>query len=280
MPTRAHLILFWTGAFFAGWVALFSYVAHLMGQNPGLPFEAPPLHLRTIASLYAGGMVMMLLSARATTLSASRISVVVAGLFTGFLMLVSILHLGMFDFAVPKPDGPLWGISWLPLPFQVSWFWFALYGLCPVVVAILIRRHWHAAQGARHDPLPIVLRAVLASLGLCGGTFALTLLVTPQIGELLWPWPISTFLAQIYAGPFLAFAVAAVMMAMAKDRADTRIPAAGLAVFAALAVAASLWHIAILQPIGPAQITWLGFLALLFGTATATWHNTYQKAIK
>lgn len=246
-----------------------------MGQNLGLPFEAPPLHLRIIASLYAGGMVMMVLAARAQTLSATRIPVIIAGLFTGFLMLVSLLHLGHFDFSVPERSGPLWGISWLPLPFQVSWFWFALYGICPFVVVVLLRRHWQGSQSMIYNPLPLVLRSLLASLGLCGCAFALLLLLAPQIGVQLWPWEISAFLAQIYAGPFLAFAGAAIMMALAQDRADTRSPAIGLAVFAALALAPSLWHVALLRPFSPAAVTWLGYLTLLLGAAgVASWKAT------
>ncbi|MDX8351274.1 hypothetical protein [Cognatiyoonia sp. IB215182] len=276
-PTRAHRILFWIGAFFAGWVAVFTYAAHLMGQNPGLPFHAPPLHLWTIASLYLGGMVMMVLAARARTLSATRIPVVVAGLFTGFLLLVSLFHLERFDFSVPDRTGPLWGIVWLPLPFQVSWFWFVLYGMCPVVVAVLLRRYWHASQGVHYNPLPIALRSFLASIGLCGVAFALVLLITPRIGMLLWPWEISVFLAQIYAGPFLAFAVAAIMMAMAQDRADTHIPAAGLAVFAAFALMASLWHLSVLRPFSPAAFSWLGILALLLCAAGLTLQATDRK---
>ena len=97
-PARSHRILFWTGAFFAGWVALFSYLEGLLGNNSGLPFKAPPLHVRTIASLYTGGAVMMLLAARARTMAAIRIPMVVSGPLTGLFLVLSFLYLHVFVF--------------------------------------------------------------------------------------------------------------------------------------------------------------------------------------
>ncbi|MEL6682388.1 MAG: hypothetical protein AAFQ09_07055 [Pseudomonadota bacterium] len=270
-PARAHRILFRTGAFFAGWVAFFCYIEGFLERNPGLPFQAPPLHVRTIASLYMGGLVMMALAARAQTLSATRIPTVVAGLYTGLLLLVSLLHLDMVELVLPEGEPPLWGLDWLPM---VSWFWFALYALCPVVVFRLLQTYWSASVALVKDPLPWALRIALGLLAFTGGSFALILLLAPELGVGLWPWNVTPFLLQIYAGPFLAFAVAGGMMAAAKDMEDTRIPAAGLATFAFFAIGASILYLHVLQPFGPAALGWLGFLLVLLLVSIAAYRQS------
>ena len=269
-PARSHRILFWTGAFFAGWVALFSYLEGLLGYNSGLPFKAPPLHVRTIASLYTGGAVMMLLAARARTMAAIRIPMVVAGLFTGLLLVVSFLHLHVFDFAPPPPKPPLLGISWLPLPFQVSWFWFALYGICPFIVLHLLRRYWVVSAPVNENPLPWPMRILVATTAFVGGSFALFMLCQPTTAVQVWPWGATPFLLHIYAGPFLAFALASWMMAMTRDRVNATIPAAGLMTFALLALAASLSYLHVLQPLHVAAWIWLIFLIVLVMLSAAT----------
>ena len=276
-PSTLHKRLFGIGAFFAIWVANFCYVEHWLGFNPGLPFDAPPLHERTIASLYVCGAVMMFLAARAPRMSMVRIPTVIAGLFTSTLLLASLLNLHMFEFGIPDQKPGPWGMDWLRPRFQVDWFWFALYGLCPILVIRLIRQYWAAPGAVRHDPLSLVLRLGLWVIALGGGAFALTLFIAPGFGVGLWPWRVTPFLAQIYAGPMLAFAVAAGMMAMAPDRRDTFIPAAGLVCFAVLAIAASLWYLHILQPLGSAAWGWLtglGYILLVAGASLATAKRT------
>ena len=85
----------------------------------------------------------------------------------------------------------------------------------------------------------------------------------PQWIVTIWPWKISPFLAQVYSGPLIAYAVANLILAARRNWPETLIPAVGTLVFAGLALIASLRHSALFTPGSPSQIVWFAALVLV-----------------
>lgn len=257
-PGPGHRRLFQIGCFFALWIWVWHFVLLGAVHRP-VPFDMPPLHMRFIASLYFGGAVMMAIAARATRLADVRIATIVAGLFTLTLLLASLVNLGAFDLKVPDPFVRL----------QSSWWWFALYLSCPVIAGGLIWQTRSVPLGVS-DPLPVVLRGLiaLAGLGACG--FAGLLAFMPGQAAAFWPWGLPELLAQIYAGPIATFGVAAVLIARSRDAGEGWGILAGIAGCAAMALLGSVLHLGVFTPGSVSMQIWFGVLTgvvCVFGVA-------------
>jgi hypothetical protein len=79
----------------------------------------------------------------------------------------------------------------------------------------------------------------------------------------IWPWKISPFLAQVYSGPLIAYAVASLVLTARRNWPETLIPAVGTAVFAVLALIGSARHLALFSPGSPSQLIWFAALGLV-----------------
>jgi hypothetical protein len=182
-----------------------------------LPWPVPALHARFIAAIYLAGLLAMLLALRAPTLAEVRIPIALAAIWTGMLFVVSMLHLDAFDFAKPQ-----------------VWFWMGAYAVFPLWGGWLyvVRGAGATATKRPAGPGARLLGAVCLLL-------AAALLVVPAQAIALWPWKLPPLLASIYAGPFLAWGVAALMLAREADPAARRIVLASLLAFAVLALVAS-----------------------------------------
>jgi len=227
---------------FALWVGVWGYLAPAeVGR--ALPWTVPPLHARFIASMYLAGFVAMAASLFAPRLADVRIAVALATLWTGALMLVSLLRLAQFDFAKPQ-----------------VWFWMGAYALFPLAGAWLYfgAGAARAAVPRRRDPWLVALGA--ASLLLAAALFT----VPAHISAGVWPWPVSALLAHIYAGPFFAWGVCALMLAREAVPEARRIVLVSLLCFALLALLASLLHLPLFRFGGAAAWVWF---AALSGTA-------------
>ena len=94
----------------------------------------------------------------------------------------------------------------------------------------------------------------------------------------IWPWKISPFLAQVYSGPLVAYAVANLVLAARRNWPDTLIPAIGTFVFAGLALVASLRHLALFAAGTRCQIAWFATLATIALFAAALVYRALQAA--
>ena len=111
-----------------------------------LPFKVPALHARFIGAMYIAGAVMMLLAAASRTWLAVRVATVILGIWTGMLGIVSLLHVGAFDW------------SWRP-----TWFWWFAYIWFPIGAAFIAWNQRHETGHADEPPLSPLLRGFLAS---------------------------------------------------------------------------------------------------------------------
>lgn len=235
---------------FALWVGAWGYfVPTQVGR--ALPWTVPPLHARFIAAMYLAGALAMALSLRASRsthfVAAVRIPIALAALWTGALLLVSLLHLSAFDFAKPQ-----------------VWFWMGAYAIYPVWGGWLYfgRRAAAAAEPRRPDPLLLALAALCLLL-------AAALFVLPAVMVRAWPWAISPLLATLYAGPFFAYGVCALLLAAEARPEARRTVLASMLTFVALALLASLLHLKLFHFDTPGA--WLWFGTLLAAIAVLAW---------
>src|SRR6266542_1718170 len=190
-----------------------------------LPFRVPPLHARFIGAMYVAGATMMLLGAAAWSWDDVRVVSAILGIWTGLLGIVSLLHLGVFDW------------SWRP-----TWFWWFAYIWFPIGAAFIAWNQRRETDHPDEPPLSLLLRGFLAVLGFIAVALALVLLFAPGIMIGLWPWAITALLAQIYSAPFLAYGVGSIYASRQHGWSEVRIPVAATLVLALVAVAGSLAH--------------------------------------
>jgi hypothetical protein len=240
-----HRIYFFVVVWFTLWVGFFGFFrpAEILRA---LPWPVPPLHARFIGAFYLSATVFLVLSLFARTLLQVRTIVIMAFTWTGWLLLITFLHWDTFDLARTQ-----------------VWFWVVAYVLFPIAAAWL-------AWGTRSDGAPsrgfITQRWVPIYLRV-QGVFLLTLaaacFVAPAWVATIWPWKLSPFLAQVYSGPVLAYAVGSLVLAARRNWTETMIPAVGTLVFSGLALVASFQHLGLFTAGSPSAVLWFTTLGLL-----------------
>lgn len=232
---RAYFVLV---GLFAIWVGAWGFLLPAQVDR-ALPWTVAPLHARFIAAFYLGGALAMAPSAFARRLADVRIAIALAVLWTGLLLLVSLLHLDAFDFAKPQ-----------------VWFWMGAYAVYPLWGAWLYRRALRDDPPVHRAPDPALVAIAVAALAL-----GAALLLAPGPMVRAWPWAVSPLLAHIYAGPFLAYGASALLLAREARPEARRIVLASLLAFTLLALLASLLHLRLFHFDAPAAWLWFGAFA-------------------
>lgn len=256
----AHRVYFFVVIWFTLWVGFFGTFRPEEILR-ALPWPVPPLHARFIGAFYLSATVFLLLALFAKSLLAVRTIVLMAFTWTGWLLLVTFMHWETFDFSRPQP-----------------WFWVVAYVLFPIGAAWLA---WAGPAIPRPAASPMTEAWIVAGLRLQGsllGVLAAACFLAPQWVVTIWPWKISPFLAQVYSGPVIAYAVASLVLAARRNWPETLIPATGTLVFAALALLASLRHLALFAPGSPSQIVWFATLGSVAFFAAYLVHRALRAA--
>ncbi len=239
MPSPSFRAYFALVGLFALWVGAWGYFVPAEVVR-ALPWPVPPLHARFIAAIYLAGLLAMLLALTAKTLAEVRIPIALAAIWTGMLLLVSMLHLEAFDFAKPQ-----------------VWFWMGAYAVFPLWGAWLYFGRGAGAAATRRPADPVLLAIGAVCLLLAAGLLAL-----PAQMIAVWPWKLPPLLASIYAGPFLAYGVSALMLAREGRAEARRIVLASMLAFTVLVLGASLLHLKLFHFAAPAAWVWFGALAV------------------
>jgi hypothetical protein len=243
-----HRVYFAAVAILALWVGVWGYFvpSHV---DVALPWLVPPLHARFLGAMYLSGTSFMLGCLLARQWAEVRVVLPMIALWTGMLLVVSLLHLDEFNPAVPP-----------------TYVWFAAYFFYPLIALWLAWRHRRAAppDPASAARLPWVVRLYLLAQGTLVSLLALALLLAPGLMTALWPWQITPLLAQLYSAPFLAYGLGSLLLAGRQTWLETRIALTAMWVFAVGVLLASLIHNALFTFNAPAA--WLWFAA--FVTAT------------
>jgi len=233
----SHRAYFAAVGLFAAWVGAWGYPDPTQ-IGRALPWTVPPLHARFIASMYLAGMLAMFLGLAARRAANVRIPLVLAACWTGLLFVVSLMELDAFDFGKPQ-----------------VWFWMGAYLVYPLWGAWLAHIGPPGEQSERSDVALLAIAALCALLGLA-------LLLAPSHMTPAWPWKVTPLLAHIYAGPFLAYAVCAWLLARERRAEARRIGLASMLAFVLLALLASWLHVGLFQAQRPASWAWFGGLAV------------------
>lgn len=230
---------------FALWVGLWGYF--IPGEVArAIPWAVPPLHARFIGAMYLSGLVLMLGGLLTLRRSDVKVALWMAAIWTGMLMLVSLLHLGEFDFGLPQ-----------------VWFWFGAYIVYPVAGAWLAHISPSSPALASSPVAPPWVRTYLTAQGVVSTVLALLLLLAPDFMGSVWPWKIPVLLTQIYSGPFLSYGIGSLLLARRERWIDLRVPLVSMLVFAFLVLAASIIHRAVFGEIGPAAMIWFTTFAAI-----------------
>ena len=92
-----------------------------------------------------------------------------------------------------------------------------------------------------------------------------------------WPWKISTFLAQLYSGPLLAYGLASLGISRSRNWEDGRLALAAMTAFAILTLIGSSQHTALFVFWSPSAILWFGGFgaaAMILGYLTLRAYST------
>jgi hypothetical protein len=241
---RGERVFFAIVALSALWVGSWTYFVPASVLN-GIPWFAPPLHARVIGAIYLSAVAFCFASMFARSYAEVRVVVPMIAIWTGVIFLVSLLYLTAADYARPP-----------------IWIWVVAYLVYPLIALRLawVRRSGNGeAEGAA---LPVWARGYFLVQGAFLTAVGALLLVLPDTMVGVWPWKLTTQLAQIYAGPVLCYGVASLLLARVRSYLEARIAVAGMFVFAVAVLVASVIHRATFPGVSTSVAVWFGCLVI------------------
>jgi hypothetical protein len=228
----------------AGWVGFPAYLVPSKVEKV-LPFSVPPLHARFIGAVYLSGFVLMISGLVARRWSTIRWVPLMTAIWTGGLLLITLLHHDDFDFTKTQTQ-----------------VWFGAYVAYPVIGLWILFTHRDDPTATERGPVAAPLaRRLLMAQGIVLTVAGLALLVAPGTMADAWPWPVTSLLAQIYSAPVLAYGVGSLLLARLPTWPEMRAGVIGIGLFAVGALVASLLHVELFGSDDLAAWVWFGVLA-------------------
>lgn len=236
---------------FAAWVGAWGTFLPTKVDH-ALPWMVPPLHARFLGAVYFSAAVLLFGGMAARLYAEVRAMVPVIAVWTGSLLVVSLFHLGEFDFG-----------------HRPVWFWFFAYVLYPLIGFALMWRYRGLEDEVEGARLPAWTARFFQALFVTLVLLAAALLLAQELMASLWPWKISPLLVQIYSAPFLAYGISCGMLARRRNWPEVRLVVYGLLVFTGGALAASILHRGLFDPARTATWVWFGGFSLVTATLLA-----------
>jgi len=209
--------------------------------------ELPPLHARFVGAIYAFGAVFMAGCLAARYQAEVRWAVQLIGIWTGMLFIISLLNLSAFDLSL--------------LPVQI---WFASYIIYPMLSFwMTIRQSPLVQTGDLSGPkLAGWAKGFLLTQGVLFSVLAVLLFLAPAFMSTLWPWKVTPVLAQMYAGPLLAYGLGSWLFARQEKWLGIRSILPGMLVFTVTTVVVSLLHAGLFSFNEVSDLLWFGWFSL------------------
>lgn len=212
-----------------------------------LPFTVPPLHARMIGALYFSALVIFVGGLLARRWAEVRVIPAVTAIWTGGLLLITLLHLESFDFSKIQTQ-----------------IWFGAYVAYPLIgIWILLRRRGDDTGREAGDAAPGWGRRFLNVQGAVLIVVGLALLFAPGPMAAGWPWPVEPLVAQIYSAPLLSYGIGSLLLARMRTWREMRIGVIGIGLFTLMALVASVIHRNLFQLGNLVAWVWFGGLAAL-----------------
>lgn len=209
--------------------------------------ELPPLHARFVGAIYAFGAVFMAGCLVARYQAEVRWAVQLIGIWTGMLLVISLLNLSAFDFGL--------------LPVQI---WFASYIIYPFISfwMTLTQLHLMSAGDLPGARLAGWARGFLFLQGILFTLLAALLFFAPAFMATVWPWRVSQVLAQMYAGPLLSYGLGSLLFSRQEKWLGVRSILPGMLAFSATTVIISVLHIGLFSFNQLPDLLWFGWFIL------------------
>jgi hypothetical protein len=218
--------------------------------------ELPPLHARFVGAIYAFGAVFMAGCLIARYQAEVRWAVQLIGIWTGMLLIISLLNLNVFDFNL--------------LPVQI---WFASYIIYPFIAFWMTIQQPHLMNAGNLPGTELAgwTRGFLLLQGIFFSGLALLLFFAPPIMTTVWPWKVTPVLAQMYAGPLLSYGMGSLLFSRQRKWLGVRSILPGMLVFTVITVIISFLHIDLFSFNEVPDLLWFGWFivsALLSAVST------------
>jgi len=241
------------GTFFA-----ISFIASLFVAVMGLGFPArlasmftwlvlPTMPAQFLGAIYAFSAFFMLGCLLARRQAEVRGAVQMIGIWTGMQLIISVLNLSAFDFNRS--------------PVLI---WFAANIIFPIVAIWMTVRNPEMMEtadlpGPKADAWAkwfLLLQGILFTL------LALLLFFFPAFMAALWPWTLTQVLAQMYAGPMLAYGLGSLLFSRQDTWIGIRAIVPGMVIFTDATLLLSLLHVDVFSFQSPAGALWFGWFAV------------------
>ena len=226
----------------------------------------PPLTAAFLGAGYAAGLVLVVLSMRASRWADIRVPVLTIFVYVVLTLVCTLLHLDKLHFGD--------NFSTLaPLSKGAAWFWLGVYAVLPVAMLVLLvvqERTPGEDPPARH-PVPPVLRAALGVESVVLLVVGVALYVDPTTAATLWPWALTPLTARVTAAWLLAFGLATMLAAFAGDLHRLRTATIAYTLFGVLVLAAVLRFPATVAWERPVAWLFLGMTVAVILTGAAGW---------
>jgi hypothetical protein len=209
--------------------------------------ELPPLHARFVGAIYAFGAVFMAGCLAARYQAEVRWAVQLIGIWTGMLFVISLLNLSAFDFNL--------------LPVQI---WFASYIIYPIISLWMTLQQPHLMRTGDLPGLQLAgwAKGFLFTQGILFSLLAVLLFSAPTFISTLWPWKVTTVLAQMYAGPLLSYGLGSLLFSRQEKWLGVRAILPGMLVFTVTTVIISFVHIGLFSFNEIPDLLWFGWFIL------------------
>jgi hypothetical protein len=161
---------------------------------PFWPWELLPFNARFLGAVYSAACIAAIMQTFSGRWSPARLVTPMIFLFTFIIIVLSFIHIDVFDFS-------RWEV----------WVWFLLYIVLPINAAYHL---WLYRNLPPSDPTPPSLagRVILFVQMVILGLYGLILLVAPSFAKGIWSWTIDDFHAQVYSVTFITPAIGAYIL--------------------------------------------------------------------
>jgi hypothetical protein len=168
-----------------------------------------PLAAAFLGSAYWAAVAIEALAGRQALWANARIAIPAVLVFTVLTLMTTLLHLGKFHL----------GAKFAPGTQVVTWAWIAIYALVPLLMLIMLVRQARVpgADPPRSARLPRWLYVLLGAQAIVLVGFGIVLLIAPGQTAPLWPWKLTTLVAQATASWLIALGVAAAQALIERD---------------------------------------------------------------
>jgi hypothetical protein len=207
----------------------------------------PPLHARFVGAIYAFGAFFMLGCLLARRQAEVRGAVQLIGVWTGMLLVISVLNISAFDFTL--------------LPVKI---WFASYILYPLIAIFMTIRQPEMLEASDlpGPGLSAWAKWFLLFQGILFTLLAVFLFFFPALMVTLWPWKVTQVLAQMYAGPLLAYGLGSLIFSRQDQWIGVRAIVPAMVIFTDATLVVSLIHFDVFSAQGLSTAIWFGWFAI------------------